>query len=90
MADQAEPDNQLLARALTKIETVVLSASFGFGMTTSHTTAIFRAILTQEEVNLENLTLKFHDLREVDGELLAAAVTSLKTVNLDYTQLPCT
>lgn len=76
-------DADLLAGALTRMKTVTLIAN----LTTSQATAFFQAILTQEERQLDNLTIHFNSLEEVDGELLAGAVTRMKTVNLNYTSL---
>ena len=49
--------------------------------------SIFQAILAEEELDLENLTVEFYNLGNVDGDLLSGAVTRMKTVNLCSTYL---
>ena len=67
-----------------KIKTVKLTES---GLTTSQATAIFEAILTEEELDLENISFRENKLGEVESDLLARAVVKIKTVDLNDTEL---
>ena len=88
-------DNPFLARALTKIATVKLArhlhdlvdAPTTQAQSTALFSSIFQAILTEEELDLENLTIEFYNLGNVDGGLLAGALTRMKTISLWHTCL---
>ena len=54
-------------------------------MTTSQATAIFRAILTEENLGLENLDVRYNNLAKVESELMAGALARMKAVDLTYT-----
>ena len=77
-------DIELLGEAMTRIKTVNLVDNF---LTTSDSTVIFQAILTEEEVELENLMIAFNDLGEVESELMAGVVVRMKSVCLRMASL---
>ena len=79
-----EYDNQLMARALTRIGIVELSgSSFGMMPSASQVNPIFQAILTEGQLELENLEIEHYFLGEADSEVLAGAVARIKTVVLN-------
>ena len=77
-----ETEDDILAGAVIRIKTVDLKDT---QLTTSQATAIFRAILTEENLGLENLDVRYNNLAKVESELMAGALARMKAVDLTYT-----
>ena len=77
--DLGEVNSELMGGAVARIKMVSLRNT---SMETSQATAIFQAILSQEDLELEDLNVSDNDLGEVDSELMGAVVARIKAVDL--------
>ena len=74
-----EVDSELMGGAVARMKTVSLRYTY---LKSSQATAIFQAILSQEDLELEDLNVSDNDLGEVDSELMGAVVARIKAVDL--------
>ena len=80
----SEVDDQLMARAVVRIQTVNL---YETRLTTVQVTTLLQTILAEEELVLESLDITGTNLGKIDSQLLARGLVRIKTVNLVYTSL---
>ena len=80
----SQVDSHQMARAVVKIKCVLL---YGTHLSPDQATAIFKAVVGEEDLVLEKLYMGWINLSAVDDQLLARAVVKIKTVNLSSTRL---